>query len=104
MIGAPQAASNGSTGFEAPDDSPQAIECPLVEDGGEMRAHRPPAAERPRRLGFVDGTMRVEARLTRTGAEGDAVTGLAGSWAADAARTDEILRTARTLAGPKGGL
>lgn len=71
-------------GFEAPDDSPQAVECPLVEDGGEMRAHRPPAAERPRRLGFVDGTMRVEARLTRTGAEGDATTGLAGSWAAGA--------------------
>ena len=28
--------------------------------------HEPPVARRPRRLAFVDGTMRVEARLTRT--------------------------------------
>ena len=30
-------------------------------------AHRPSAADRPRRVAFVDGTLRTEARLTRTG-------------------------------------
>ena len=49
--------------------------------------HEPPVARRPRRLAFVDGTMRVEARLTRTDDHGT-VTGLAGSWAAGAVLVD----------------
>ena len=32
----------------------------------------------------VDGTLRTEARLTRTGPDGDVSMGLAGSWAAGA--------------------
>ena len=49
--------------------------------------HEPPVARRPRRLAFVDGTMRVEARLTRTDDHGT-VTGLAGSWGAGAVLVD----------------
>ena len=58
-------------GFQASDDSPHAVECELVEDDGAFVAHRPTDADRPRRVAFVDGTMRTEARLTRTGADGD---------------------------------
>lgn len=71
-------------GFQAGDDSPHALECDLVEDGGRLEAHSPRAGDRPHRLAFVDGTMRTEARLTHTGAGGDVSTGLAGSWAAGA--------------------
>ena len=71
-------------GFEVDDASPHALDCELVEDGGAFVAHRPEAAGRPRRVAFVDGTMRTEARLTHTGPEGDLTTGLAGSWAAGA--------------------
>ena len=58
-------------GFQASDDSPHAVECELVEDGGAFVAHRPTDADRPRRVAFVDGTLRTEARLTRTGPDGD---------------------------------
>ena len=75
-------------GFQASDDSPHALECELVEDGGAFVAHRPTDANRPRRLAFVDGTLRTEARLTRTGADGDVSMGLAGSWAAGAVLVD----------------
>ena len=75
-------------GFQASDDSPHAVECELVEDGGAFVAHRPPAAGRPRRVAFVDGTLRTEARLTRTGPDGDVSMGLAGSWAAGAVLVD----------------
>ena len=68
-------------GFQAADDSPHAVECELVEDGGAFAAHRPPSRDRPRRVAFVDGTMRTEARLTRTGPDGEVSLGLAGSWA-----------------------
>ena len=71
-------------GFQAADDSPHAVECELVEDGGAFAAHRPPGGDRPRRVAFVDGTMRTEARLTRTGPDGEVSLGLAGSWAAGA--------------------
>ncbi len=71
-------------GFQADDDSPHAVECELVEDGGVFEPHRPPAGAHPQRLAFVDGTMRTEARLTHTSAEGDVSTGLAGSWAVGA--------------------
>ena len=70
-------------GFQVQADSPEAMACDLVEDGGEFRRHPPEPAQRPRRLAFVDGTMRVEARLTRTDARGT-VTGVAGSWGAGA--------------------
>ena len=75
-------------GFQASDDSPHAVECELVEDGGAFVAHRPSAADRPRRVAFVDGTLRTEARLTRTSADGDVTMGLAGSWAAGAVLVD----------------
>ena len=75
-------------GFQAAEDSPHAVECELVEDGGAFVAHRPTAADRPRRLAFVDGTLRTEARLTRTGPDGDVSMGLAGSWAAGAVLVD----------------
>ena len=39
--------------------------------------HRPTDADRPRRVAFVDGTLRTEARLTRTGPGGDVSRGLA---------------------------
>ena len=61
----------------------------MVEDGGDFRAHRPPPAERPRRLCFVDGVMRIEARLTRTGPDGETSMGLAGSWGAGAAMAEQ---------------
>ena len=75
-------------GFQASDDSPHAVECELVEDGGAFVAHRPTDADRPRRVAFVDGTLRTEARLTRTDPAGDVSMGLAGSWAAGAVLVD----------------
>ena len=47
-----------------------------------------PAGARPRRIAFVDGTMRTEARLTRTGPDGEVSVGLAVSWAAGAVLVD----------------
>ena len=75
-------------GFQASDDSPHAVECELVEDGGAFAAHQSTAADRPRRVAFVDGTLRTEARLTRTDPVGDVSMGLAGSWAAGAVLVD----------------
>ena len=71
-------------GFQAEDDSAYALECDVIEGDGAFEAHRPPAAGRPHRLAFVDGTLRTEARLTRSPAWGEVHTGLAGSWAAGA--------------------
>ena len=77
-------------GYQAAEDSSQDIECEFVEDDGEFRPHRPSVSAIPRRLGFVDGTMRTEARLTRTDQHGVTTVGLAGSWAAGAVLiTDE---------------
>ena len=47
-------------GFQIDDyDSPRALDCELVEDGGAFEAHRPPeVADRPCLVAFVDGTMR----------------------------------------------
>ena len=67
---------------------PHAVECELVEDGGAFVTRRPTDVNRPRRLAFVDGTMRTGARLTRTGLDGDVSMGLAGSWAAGAVLVD----------------
>jgi hypothetical protein len=69
--------------FLADDESPFAEECPIVEDGGELVAHDPAPAARPDALAFVDGTRRVEARLTRTDGDGT-ITGVAGAIAAGA--------------------
>ena len=54
---------------QAEDESPHALDCELAEDGGAFEAHRTEIAARPRRVAFVDGTMRTEARL-RTEAGG----------------------------------
>ena len=51
-------------------------------------AHRPTDAGRPRRVAVVDGTLRTEARLTRTGPDSEVSMGLAGSWAAGAVLVD----------------
>jgi len=72
-------------GFEVEEGAAEAVECEVVEDGGDFRAHVPPPADRPRRLCFVDGVMRIEARLTRTAASGETHRGVAGSWGAGAA-------------------
>ena len=47
-------------GFQVQIDAPDAMACELMEDDGAFRVHEPPVARRPRRLAFVDGTMRVE--------------------------------------------
>lgn len=88
-------------GYQAEDESPHALDCELVEDGGAFEAHRPDTAARPRRVAFVDGTMRTEARLTHTGPQGDVGTGLAGSWAAGAVLVteDEPARFDRIVVG-----
>jgi hypothetical protein len=52
--------------FAAEGDSPFDIECEVVEDGGILQAHHPQPWVCPGRLAFVDGTMRTDARLTRT--------------------------------------
>ena len=67
---------SGLTDALAAEDSPHAVGCELVEDGGAFVAHRPTDAARPRRVAFVDGTLRPEARLTSTGADGDVSMGL----------------------------
>lgn len=64
-------------------DAP-ALSCPLFEDEGAFRAHRSDAPERPKRLAFAGAVMRTDAQLTRTGDDGEATTGLAGSVAAGA--------------------
>lgn len=74
--------------FAAESDSPFDIECEIIEDGGILQIHLPKPEVRPTRLAFVDGTMRTDARLTRTGPDGILYTGLAGSWAAGAAVAD----------------
>ena len=55
--------------YAAEADSPLDIECEVVEDGGILQVHHPEDWAQPGRLAFVDGTMRTEARLTRTGPE-----------------------------------
>ncbi len=88
-------------GFQAETDSPHALECEVMEDDGEFAAHQPKVGGRPHRLAFVDGTMRTEARLTRTDTRGDVSAGLAGSWAAGAVLVtqDEPMRFDRIVTG-----
>lgn len=74
--------------FAAEADSPFDVECEVIEDGGTLRPHDPKPGAPPSGLAFVDGTMRTDARLTRTGADGVVYSGLAGSWAVGAAVDD----------------
>lgn len=69
--------------FQADADGALAVECPLVEDDGGLRAHDPSPAGRPATLAFVDGSFRVEARVTRTDGRGTTagVTGCASAGA-----------------------
>lgn len=69
--------------FQADADSSLALECPIVEGDGTLTVSTPAGAERPTALAFVDGSLRVEARLTRTTAEGT-TTGIAGCASAGA--------------------
>jgi hypothetical protein len=84
--------------FQADDDSPLAIECPVVEDGGALTVHTPAPSTRPEALAFVDGSMRTEARLTRSTADGTS-TGIAGCISAGAvvAEPGAPLRFAHTV-------
>ena len=70
--------------FAAEPDSGLDLECEVVEDAGTLRPHDPRPRAQPERLAFVDGTMRTDARLVRTGPDGVVYTGVAGSWAAGA--------------------
>ena len=70
--------------FRASDPEAPAIECRVVEDGGDFRIHAPPVATPPSRLCFVDGVRRTEAHLTLTNAGGETTTGIAGAWGAGA--------------------
>ena len=75
-------------GFRPDEEDGEAVECRVVEDGGRFRIHRPRDAGPPARLCFVDGVRRTEAHLTRTSAEGETITGLAGAWGAGAVLID----------------
>lgn len=69
--------------FQADADSAFALECPIVEGDGTFAVHDPAGADRPAALAFVDGSLRVEARLTRSTFEGT-TTGVAGCASAGA--------------------
>ncbi len=60
---------------------------PLTRQTGPFVAHRPTDADRPRRVAFVDGTLRTEARLIRTGPYGDVSMGLTAHLHRRAARS-----------------
>ena len=77
-------------GYNAEEESKHDLACEWVEDDGfAAHPYRPnePTQSMPR-IAFVDGTMRTEARLTRTDVQGHIHTGLAGSWAAGAVLID----------------
>jgi hypothetical protein len=69
--------------FQVDADSSLALECPIVEGDGTLAVHTPASADRPAGLAFVDGSLRVEARLTRTTVYGT-TTGIAGCASAGA--------------------
>jgi len=72
------------TSLRTPERDVQAIECPIVEDGGEFRIHPARRGERPSDLAFVDGVMQTEAHLTWTTSGGEITGGIAGAWGAGA--------------------
>lgn len=69
--------------YKADAESALALECPIVEGEGALTAVNPIAAERPKSMAFVDGSLRVEARLTRT-VGGETIAGVAGCASAGA--------------------
>lgn len=69
--------------FQVDPESSLALECPVVEDGGSLQVRDPGVVARPSALAFVDGSMRIEARLTRSTTEG-MTTGVAGCASAGA--------------------
>ena len=69
--------------FHTTDGDPEVGECHFVEDGDSL-AVDPTGSAAPDRIGFVDGTLRTEARLTRMDQRGRLQLGLAGTWAAGA--------------------
>lgn len=75
--------------YAADEDNGLNLECELVEDDGWLTAHDPDGRGTPSRVAFVDGTMRTEAHLSRTGSEGAVEVGLAGCWATGAALADD---------------
>ena len=81
--------SHGTSYRAGGEDAPD-IECQVVEDGGDLRVHRPKPTSRPLRLCFVDGVRRTEAHLTHTGigrSQGEAsdtFRGIAGAWGSGA--------------------
>lgn len=72
------------SGFQVGETADLALDCEFVEDDGAFAHHPPAVRDRPCRLAFVDGTMRTEAHLTLTNADGERSLGLAGSWGAGA--------------------
>ena len=70
--------------FQADADSSLALECQIVEGDGTLAVHTPASTDRPDGIAFVDGSMRVEARLTRTTAADGTTTGVAGCASAGA--------------------
>lgn len=70
--------------FQADADSSLALECPVVEGDGNLAVHTPAATDRPDGIAFVDGSMRIEARLTRTTVADGTTTGVAGCTSAGA--------------------
>lgn len=71
-------------GFQVDADASMALECPIVEGAGSLEVLSPASADRPVALAFVDGSMRVEARLTRTTSDDGTTTGVAGCASAGA--------------------
>ena len=77
-------------GYNAEEESSHDLTCEWAEDDGFVaHPHRSPESTQSMPpIAFVDGTMRTEARLTRTDVQGNIHTGLAGSWAAGAVLVD----------------
>ena len=72
------------SGLQVEADSSLVLECPIIEGNGTLTARTPAPGERPAGLAFVDGSLRVEARLTRTTAIDGTTTGVAGCASAGA--------------------
>lgn len=70
--------------FHVGADPSLALECPIVEGDGTLAVHTPAGTDRPDAVAFVDGSLRVEARLTRTSTVDGTTTGIAGCASAGA--------------------
>ena len=83
-VGVEAFAAGYGPAFQVADNSPQDVECEVVENDGAFVCKRPAEPRTDRRLAFVDGVRRTDARLTLTDPEGATTLGLAGSWAVGA--------------------